>query len=148
MEYALFIYLASRVDVIILICTTSVAILSTLLLFCILEILERRENENLKKLRNRYIKAIAAFLTVIILLPTSSQIKYIVAGYVLDSASSDVKRVARKCSAGYWDIPAAVFSLHSRQIRKARASNLCEALKMLQGFAFNEVEEIRADFHA
>ena len=55
---------------------------------------------------------------------------------------------ARKSSAGYWDIPAAVFSLHSRQIRKARASNLCEALKMLQGFAFNEVEEIRADFHA
>jgi len=96
MEYALFIYLASRADVIIFICTTSVAILSTLLLSCISEILERRENENLKKLRNRYIKAIAAFLTVIILLPTSSQIKDIVAGYVLDSASSDVKRVASK----------------------------------------------------
>ena len=96
MEYALFIYLASRVDVIILSSAISVVILSMLLMVCMMEISRRGEKDNLKKLRNRYIKAIAAFLTVIILVPTSSQIKYIVAGYVLDSASSDVKRVASK----------------------------------------------------
>ena len=94
MEYALFIYLASRVDVIILSSSISAVILSIFLMACMVEISERGEHENLKKLRNRYIKAIAAFLAVIILLPSSSQLKYSVAGYVLDSASSDAKRAA------------------------------------------------------
>jgi len=97
MEYTLAIYLASRADVIISISAISLAILSGLLVYYIAEISTFGDEDGyLKKRCNRLIKAIAACLTVIILLPTSSQIKYIAAGYVLDSASSDVKRVASK----------------------------------------------------
>lgn len=94
MEYAFLIYLATRVDIFIIISAVCLIITAV---FCVIASIKLHDGrEKFRPLRDRCVRIIIVLLTIILITPTSAHLKYMVAGYMLQSTESDVKRVAGK----------------------------------------------------